>query len=67
VLNKYWRASEAALYPLLVAGVAKLVDATDLGEFLSAREETRDAELLKVGETFNGNPEPSPETGRCRD
>jgi hypothetical protein len=24
--------------------------------------ETGDAELLKFGETFNGNPEPSPET-----
>jgi hypothetical protein len=33
------------------AGVAKLVDATDLSQ-LSARVETRDAELLKVGETF---------------
>jgi hypothetical protein len=32
--------------------------------------ETGDAELLKFGETLNGNPEPSPENfqpGRCRD
>jgi hypothetical protein len=32
--------------------------------------ETGDAELLKFGETLNGNPEPSPEghqPGRCRD
>ena len=50
-----------------VCGRGEMVDATDLSEFLSARGETRDAELLKVGETFDGNPEPSPETGRCRD
>jgi len=39
-------------------------------ENLSARRETGDAELLKFGETLNGNPEPSPERhqpGRCRD
>ena len=30
---------------------------------LSARWETYGAELLKVGETLNGNPEPSPELG----
>jgi len=33
--------------------------------------ETGDAELLKFGETWNGNPEPSPDgkrrPGRCRD
>jgi hypothetical protein len=32
--------------------------------------ETGDVELLKFGETFNGNPEPSPvryQPGRCRD
>jgi hypothetical protein len=31
--------------------------------------ETGGVELLKVGETLNGNPEPSPESllGRCRD
>jgi len=32
--------------------------------------ETGDAELLKFGETLNGNPEPSParrRPGRCRD
>ena len=34
------------------AGVAESVDATDLNEdFLSALRETRDAELLKLGET----------------
>ena len=41
-----------------------------LKEHLSARLETGDAELLKFGETLNGNPEPSPERhqpGRCRD
>jgi hypothetical protein len=41
-----------------------------LKENLSARRETGDAELLKFGETSNGNPEPSPERhqpGRCRD
>src|SRR5260370_14062464 len=32
-----------------------------LKENLSARLETGDAELLKFGETLNGNPEPSPE------
>jgi len=36
---------------------------------LSAHRETDGVELLKVGETLNGNPEPSPESlpGRCRD
>jgi hypothetical protein len=38
-----------------------MADAEDLRENLSARRETGDAELLKVGETCNGNPEPSPE------
>ena len=38
-----------------------------LKENLSARPEIGDAELLKFGETLNGNPEPSPDTGRCRD
>ena len=33
--------------------------AADLRKNLSARRETGDAELLKVGETFTGNPEPS--------
>ena len=33
-----------------------------LKENLSARRETGDAELLKFGETSNGNPEPSPAT-----
>lgn len=41
------------------AGVAKLVDASDLNDRLSAPEETQDADLLKFGETFTGNPEPS--------
>ena len=35
------------------AGVAELVDATDLAKGLSARGEIRDVELLKVGETSN--------------
>ena len=36
---------------------------------LSAHRETDGVELLKFGETCNGNPEPSPEAplGRCRD
>jgi len=36
---------------------------------LSARRETDGVELLKVGETLNGNPEPSLKafSGRCRD
>ena len=38
-----------------------MADAEDLSENLSARRETVDAELLKFGETCNGNPEPSPE------
>jgi hypothetical protein len=36
----------------------------------AAPDETGDAELLKFGETLNGNPEPSPERHRperCRD
>jgi hypothetical protein len=37
-----------------------MADAEDLRENLSARRETGDAELLKFGETCNGNPEPSP-------
>jgi hypothetical protein len=42
-----------------------MVDATDLKpDNLSARRETDDAELLKVGETFTGNPEPSPDFGK---
>jgi len=40
-----------------------------LEECLSAHRETGGVELLKVGETCNGNPEPSLEAlpGRCRD
>ncbi|MBI1308960.1 MAG: hypothetical protein GC129_03735 [Proteobacteria bacterium] len=34
---------------------------------LSAPGETRGVELPKFGETFTGNPEPSPVRGRCRD
>jgi hypothetical protein len=34
--------------------------AADLRKNLSARRETGDAELLKFGETLNGNPEPIP-------
>lgn len=40
---------------------------TGLKRTLSARRETADVELLKFGETFTGNPEPSPAMGRCRD
>ena len=50
------------------AGVAKLVDATDLNE-LSALRETADAELLKFGETCEmAIPSQAPvRRGRCRD
>src|SRR6266403_1178520 len=41
-------------------GRGGMADAEDLRENLSARRETGDAELLKFGETCNGNPEPSP-------
>ena len=41
-------------------GRGGMADATDLSQNLSARRETGDAELLKFGETCNGNPEPSP-------
>jgi hypothetical protein len=41
--------------------VAESVDATDLNG-LSARGETRDVELLKFGEPFTGDPEPSQAT-----
>ena len=34
---------------------------------LSAPRETAGVELPKFGETFTGNPEPSPAMGRCRD
>ena len=40
-----------------------MADAADLNN-LSAHRETGGVELLKVGETFNGNPEPSPEALR---
>jgi len=43
----------------LRAGVVKSADTADLRK-LSARRETGGVELLKVGETLNGNPEPSP-------
>jgi hypothetical protein len=43
-----------------------LVDAPDLSD-LSARGEISEVELPKFGETFAGNPEPSPNWGRCRD
>ena len=42
------------------AGVAKLVDARDLSNNLSAHRETGEVELPKFGEAFTGNPEPSP-------
>ena len=34
---------------------------------LSAQQEIAGVELPKFGETFAGNPEPSPKWGRCRD
>jgi hypothetical protein len=34
---------------------------------LSAQQEIAGVELPKFGETFAGNPEPSPKSGRCRD
>lgn len=42
--------SQNPIEALSDAGVAKLVDATDLNQ-LSALEETSDVELLKFGET----------------
>ena len=51
-------------------GRGGMADAADLRN-LSARRETGDAELLKVGGTSaSGNPEPSlarSQPGRCRD
>ena len=44
-------------------GRGEMADAADLNN-LSAHRETGGVELLKVGETFNGNPEPSPEALR---
>ena len=38
-------------------------DTTDLNN-LSARGETREVELLKFGETCNGDPEPNPDGAR---
>ena len=40
---------------------------TGLDRKVSASGETQGVELPKFGETFTGNPEPSPVTGRCRD
>jgi len=46
-----WRAASGWLCrPRCAAGVAKLVDATDLNPWSSARRETDGAELLKFGE-----------------
>ncbi len=48
--------------------MAEPVDAADSDQMnLSALVETPGVELLKVGEGFTANPEPSPVTGRCRD
>ena len=44
-------------------GRGEMADAADLSN-LSAHRETGGVELLKVGETCNGNPEPSPEALR---
>lgn len=55
---------------LLHAGVAESADASDLSENLSARRETGDAELLKVGEPCNvAIPSQArlERPGRCRD
>ena len=52
---------------VLMCGCGGTVYATDLNTPLSACRETGGAELLKVGETFAGNPEPSLARGRCRD
>ena len=41
------------------AGVVKSADTADLSNLVPVRE-TGGVELLKVGETLNGNPEPSP-------
>ena len=50
----------------LVCGRGGMVDAPDLSD-LSAQGEIPEVELPKFGETFAGNPEPSPNWGRCRD
>ena len=49
------------------AGVAESVDATDLRRFecSSGNRGCRTAQIR--GNHASGNPEPSPETGRCRD
>jgi len=48
-----WRAALGWLCsPRCTAGVAKLVDATDLNPRSSARRETGGAELLKFGEAL---------------
>ena len=48
------------------AGVAELVDATDLNDGLSARGETCDVELLKFGEPSNvGIPSQALKRGRA--
>ena len=44
---------------LKLCGRGEMAYAPDLSANLSARRETGDAELLKVGETFTGDPEPS--------
>jgi hypothetical protein len=46
------------------AGVAESADASDLSENLSARRETGDAELLKIGESLTGQSraKPGPKT-----
>ena len=44
-----------------------MVDATDLGQNLSAPGETQDAKLLKVGETFYMAIPNQARKGRCRD
>src|SRR5580704_7502880 len=49
------------------AGVAKLVDATDLSQFECSPGNRRCRTAQIRGNLSDGNPEPSPETGRCRD
>ncbi len=46
------RLRDEALITLLFAGVAKLVDATDLEQIECSEGETRGVEPLKVGEPF---------------
>ena len=63
---------EKAAYPFADLGMRRIDSPCGRGEtgrriglkLLSALGETRGAELLKVGETLTGNPEPSPSPER---